>query len=269
LFPQEPQWLVVERDTHAPEQHPWPAAHEEALQTQAVPALLHTGALPPHEAAAQQTWPPPRAATQLPEAHWPAVEHTSPLVRRGRHAMPSQYCVPGSQLAAHEPPHPSAVAAVRHPEHEGVQQLPPLQTWPPAQAFGQEPQCASLVASSASQPLVASASQSSNPAAQTSAHVSATQAGVEAGPEGHASSHAPQCATSARLCSHPFVASPSQSSKPAWQVKPHSAPAQLAFAWAGATQAFPHSPQWSGLVFVSAQLVPQSVRVSPHPLAHA
>ena len=34
------------------------------------------------------------------------------------------------QLAGQVPPHPSGVLAVRHPVQEGVQQAPPLQTWP-------------------------------------------------------------------------------------------------------------------------------------------
>lgn len=268
-MPQLPQLLVVESDTHAPEQQPCPVAHELAVQTHAVPALLQTGVPPPHDEAAQQTRPPPIASTQLPDAHWLAAVHTSPLVRRGRHAVPSQYCAPGSQFGAHEPPHPSLLAAVRHAAHEGVQHVPPLQTWPPAHVLVHEPQCASLVASWASQPLVASASQSAKPASQKIPHDPATQTGDEAGRVGHATSHPPQCATSSRRCSQPFAASPSQSSKPAWQMKLHSPPAQLAFARGGATHALPHSPQWSGLVLVSAQLVPQSMRMSPHPLAHA
>jgi hypothetical protein len=268
-LPQLPQLLVVDSETQAPPQHPWPDPHELPPHTQELPVLLQKGVLPPHEACAQQTRPPPAASTQLPDTHCPPLVHAWPLAWRARQVEPSQYWVLALQFGAHDPPQPSAVADSRHPVHTGVQQLDAVHTCPAPHASPQSPQCALLVRTSTSQPFASLPSQLPKPALHAMPHEPPLQVGVEAGRVGQASPQPPQCATSLRLCSHPFAGLPSQSSKPASHVKPQPPSMQVLVAWAGAVHGLSQPPQWRVLVLVSAQLLPQSVCPEPHPLAHA
>ena len=79
--------------------------------------------------------------------------------------------------------------------------------------------------------------------------------------EGHATPQRPQFAALVeRFTSQPLEATPSQSAKPSLQAKPQAPAAQVARAFAGAAQAFPHAPQWATLVAV---LVSQPLEAVP------
>lgn len=123
-------------------------------------------------------------------------------------------------------------------------QTPLLQTCPEVQAIPHVPQCAPSVPRFTSHPLLASPSQSANPAEQlATVQAPALQAAV-AFARLHTLPHPPQLAGSElTLTSHPSVASPSQSAQPAsHDAIEHVLELHEAVAWAGA-QMFAHAPQ--------------------------
>jgi hypothetical protein len=165
--------------------------------------------------------------------------------------LPSQSLKPGLQVGVHTPA-----------EHA---------TWPFGfrHLFPQPPQSFGLVATSSSQPLFGSPSQSAQPVLQVGWHCPATQL-VEPLAFVQAVSQSPQLATlPVRFASQPFAGSPSQSSKPGLQEAiTHEPPAQAATAF-DSTHALLHAPQCAGLPsrFVSQPLL-GSLSQSPWSGAH-
>lgn len=120
-------------------------------------------------------------------------------------------------------------------------QLPAMQ--PVVQVFPQRPQCAFDVKRLVSQPLLGFPSQSPKPALHAPipqtppVHAPVALAGA------HARPHAPQCMVlDCSPVSHPFPALPSQSPKPALQVKPHIPLAHAGAALPAAGQALGEKP---------------------------
>jgi hypothetical protein len=239
-----------------PSQSPKPAEQVETPQTP--PTQL---GVPP---VVEQTWP------QVPQLLTPVIDVSQPLF-----GLPSQSAKPGAQVGAHVPvpeqlvepwafvqafpqepqfvtvrievsqplasllsqsPHPSVHATIWQPPvaHELVA-LARVQRTP------QPPQLVELV-SGASQPLVASPSQSPKPAAQRATpHAPLTQLGVPAVVE-QILPQVPQLVTLLSDVSQPLAGLPSQSAKPVAHVGTHAPDVQatvpLAF-----VQVLPHAPQ--------------------------
>jgi hypothetical protein len=132
-------------------------------------------------------------------------------------------------------------------------QVPLRQTWPVAQTVPQAPQFrVSLVK------LTHAPAQELVPSGH--AHTPA----VQVAPAGQTVGQLPQWpSSSARFTSHPSLATPLQSAKPAAQVKPHAPAAQVGVALAREGQTLPHIPQPVTLVAV---LVSQPLAASPSQL---
>jgi hypothetical protein len=192
----------------------------------------------------------PKPSAQL-SPHRPAA-HTARAFTAPGHAAPHALQWFTSVVALTHVP-PQRISPVSQPELHAAPVGPRLQRGvPPLQALPQRPQLAVPVRF-ASQPLVASPSQSANPSLQLDAQRPAAQLAVEFAGVGQARPHAPQCV--ALVCvgaSQPLVASPSQSAKSALQANPQRPAAQAALALAGAGHTFPHAPQWVALVCVAA-----------------
>jgi hypothetical protein len=115
-----------------------------------------------------------------------------------------------------------------------------------AHARPQAPQCAALARVSASQPFMASPSQSAKPSLQALTHAPAAQDTAALARGAHGLPQPPQCAVAVRVsASHPSEASALQSPKPAWHRAPQRPAAQVAVALARAGHRAEHSPQWS------------------------
>jgi hypothetical protein len=105
------------------------------------------------------------------------------------------------------------------------------------------PQCVADVERLVSQPLATTPSQLPKPALHVMPHAPDAQVAAPLVAL-HAAPHAPQCVGEvARLVSQPLPATPSQSPKPALQVKPHVPRAQVGVALGRAEHTVPHAPQ--------------------------
>lgn len=276
------------------------AGHGEHSAPQVAALLLLTQA-PPHSCMpVMQTKPqvPPVQVGAAPEGathafpQRPQWESEVPkLLSHPLAAEPSQLPIPALHAKPHAPPSQLGVAllGVGHrllqlPQcatslcglwHEPAQktfgelqmlaQLPPEHTVPTGHATPQAPQCAELVASAASQPLLAIPSQLPKPDEHApSPHPAPVQVALPLGGVGHAASHVPQWATDeARLVSQPLVVTPSQLPNPTMQVNPQVPLPQVAVALGTAGHALPHAPQCSLLV---ARVVSQPLVAAPSQL---
>ena len=108
----------------------------------------------------------------------------------------------------------------------------PMHLWLVPQTRPHPPQFLRSVSVFASQPSAMSPLQSAKNPMHTSPHLDASHRGASpVGAARHAAPHAPQFAALVeRSVSQPFVASPSQSPKPAAQVNPHAPAVQVAAA---------------------------------------
>jgi hypothetical protein len=122
---------------------------------------------------------------------------------------------------------------------------------------------------STSQPSEATALQSPRPAAQVMVHAPIAQ--PAAPPVAlHARPQPPQWATAPLVStSQPLAAAPSQSAKPALQVKPHAPAAQVGVALARAGHTVEQAPQLVALVARLTQRPPQLVSPAAHTSVHA
>jgi len=137
---------------------------------------------------------------------------------------------------------------------------------PGPQTVPQAPQPLASVWRLVSQPFIASPSQLPKPAAQVSPHAPAVQVAVALGPVAHARPQAPQCAALPRVAvSQPFIASPSQSPKPASQVRPQRPAAQVGRALASAGHTLPHAPHSVTSDWRSTHDIPQRVWAAAQP----
>jgi hypothetical protein len=128
------------------------------------------------------------------------------------------------------------------------------------------PQCPAADNRFTSQPLSALPSQSPKPAAQVIRQRPAAQPAAPLGPAGHTFPHAPQwLALVPVFTSQPFVASPSQSAKPAAQVIRHTPITHEGAALGPAAQAFPQRPQSVASDCKSTQVIPHRVCAIPQP----
>jgi hypothetical protein len=142
----------------------------------------------------------------------------------------------------------STVGAVQE-----VMQLPLLHTCPAAQARLQAPQFAGSLATGRSQPLAALPSQFAKPEAQTRVQALDWQTPVALG-RVQLTPQLPQfAALAATLTSQPLSGAPSQSAKPAAQVKPQAPPWQVDVAFARAGQVLPQAPQVVGDSMLASQ----------------
>ena len=107
-----------------------------------------------------------------------------------------------------------------------------MHLWLVPQTRPHPPQFLRSVSVFASQPSAMSPLQSAKNPMHTSPHLDASHRGASpVGAARHAAPHAPQfAALVVRSVSQPFVASPSQSPKPAAQVNPHAPAVQVAAA---------------------------------------
>jgi len=178
------------------------------------------------------------------------AEHTCPAA----HARPQL-----PQLAVSRPRGAHVVPHIVVPT--GQEHAPPLHVPLVGHAVPHAPQCWTLFAVAASQPLAALPSQLAYPAAHAptphapAAHVAVPLAAV------HARLHMPQWVSDVRVStSQPLVAMPSQSAKPALQAPSTHPPAAQVAAALGKLHARPHMPQWVVLVRVSASQPLEMVR---------
>lgn len=214
---------------------------------------------------ARLTHAPPHAVSPTPQESWQReAEQNCPRGHATRHApqlAASRLVFTSHPLAALA----SQLAASRlqtpTPHVPAVQTAVPLAT---AQARSQAPQFPRLVPMLVSHPSSGSALQSANPAPHAMRHRPATHDDVPL-VELQTSPHAPQLrASPVVLTSHPLIALPSQSPKPARQTATvHALATQPAVALANA-QARPQPPQWAGLLAVSTHAPAHSVAPAAH-----
>lgn len=180
--------------------------------------------------------------------------------------------VPGAQL----PPSQQEIGAALQEAQVDVQpvrQAPLRQSACEMHSLPQAPQSVS-VRRSVSHPLPGRPSQSPRSAAQARPQVPPVHVATAPGPPGHALPQLPQVAGSARSASQPLLASPSQSSKPAAQVRLQARAAHDAVAFAPVGQASPQPPQWDTSVRRStsqplAALPSQSSKLGAQVMPHA
>jgi hypothetical protein len=147
------------------------------------------------------------------------------------------------------------------PPEQTLAQAPAEQAVPASQRCPHAPQLALSPLRSASQPLVGLPSQSAKPASQLATAQRPALHEALAWGTAQRSPHPPQCAAlDATKTSQPLRASPSQSLKPASQVTPHMAIAQVATALGPAGQARPQAPQCATL---RASSVSQPLAAAP------
>jgi hypothetical protein len=159
-------------------------------------------------------------------------------------------------------PKPAVHEATRHEPEAHVAE--PFATEQPTP---QPPQCVVLL-SGVSQPLLALPSQLPKPVVQpASAHEPALHAAVPFAYE-HDRPHIPQWLVEVSGVSHPLLALPSQSPKPALHVYLQLEAEHEAVELARAGHALPQEPQWLRSVAVSTQDIPQRTRPPAHPLTH-
>ncbi len=136
-------------------------------------------------------------------------------------------------------------------------------------ALPQAPQWAGAVASSTSQPLAGSPSQSAKPASQVAPQRESSQVAVACGRAGQALRHAPQWAgLAARSTSQPLAAAPSQLPKPVAQTTAHAPLMQAGVELGAAAQVLPQAPQW-GAAEVTSVSQPLLATPSQSPTAVA
>jgi hypothetical protein len=203
--------------THVPAEHPgvpFGVAHTTPQPPQFWTSAL-VGSSQPLLASLSQSLKP---AEHMNE-HIPA-EHAGSAFTGAEQALSHapQFVAEVSRLASQpsittplQSSNPASHAAIPHTpaEHSGVA----FGVW---HAAPQPPQFWTSALVGCSQPVLASPSQSSNPASHTSEHAPAAHTAVPFGPLGQTLSQAPQCKVEvSTLASHPFAAWLSQSSKPA------------------------------------------------------
>lgn len=187
----------------------------------------------------------PLAGTEHARPQAPQLAGAARSVSHPLDGSPSQFANPGLQANPQEPPAHAALALV------GV-----------AQARPHAPQCAALVRTSASHPLLASPSQSAKPARQATPQFPPRQTGVALARAGHVSHRAPQLSTAV---SSAQIAP--QTWNPASQAIPQVPTAQTARPFVGTGQTPSQPPQCCPSVCASMQLIPQRVLATPlHPL---
>jgi len=186
--------------------------------------------------------PPHRVAPLEHEAAQRPPEHTWPEGQTVPHAPQLFESLPSD---AHALPH--------RVDPKGQAQAPAVQVPLAGHARPHMPQCWTLVAVAASQPLAALPSQLAKPAAQVpTPHAPATQVAVPLVAV-QARLHMPQWVRLVRVStSQPLAGLPSQSAKPALQAPIAQVPAAQMAAALGKLHARPHMPQWAALVRVSA-----------------
>jgi hypothetical protein len=202
---------------HAPEEHPgvpFCTSHTTSQPPQFWTSALVGSSHPFAASPSQSPKPAEHVNEHVPEAHagslfagaWQALSHAlqfeADVLRftsQPSSSTPLQSSNPGSHTPSeHTPAEHSAVPFGA--EHTTPQ---PPQFWTSA-----------LVG--CSQPVLASPSQSSNPASHTSEHAPAWHTAIPLGPLKHTFEHAPQWSVDvSMLASHPFAAWLSQSSNPA------------------------------------------------------
>jgi hypothetical protein len=213
-FP-NPTWQTS--TTHAPEEHPGVPFCTEHTTSQ--PPQFWTSALvgssqPFAASPSQLSKPTEHVNEHAPEEHagsafagaWQAFPHAlqfeADVLRftsQPSSATPLQSSNPASHPASEHTP----------AEHSAV-------PFGAEHTFPQPPQFWTSALVGCSQPVLASPSQSSNPASHTSAHAPDWHTAVPFGPLGQTLEHAPQWSVDvSRLASHPFAAWLSQSSNPA------------------------------------------------------
>ncbi len=196
-----------------------------------------------------------KPALQLATPHTPAAQ--LPVALAGLHAMPQPpQWARALRVFTSQPSASMALQSAKPSEHAPRVQTPAVQTAAPLAGAGhappQRPQWAALLRVLTSQPLAAIPSQSPKPVSQdATVHAPAAHPATPLVAE-QAVPHAPQwLVVTASSTSQPLAASPSQSAKPASQVKVHAPIAQALLAWARAGHATPQPPQWLVLVRVS------------------
>jgi hypothetical protein len=189
----------------------------------------------------------PKPALQLARPHTAPTQLATPLAGVGQARLQAPQWRTSARVSTQALLH-STVGAV----HE-VMQVPLLHTCPAPQARPQAPQFAGSLAMGRSQPLAALPSQFAKPEAQTTVHAPDWQTPVALG-RVQLTPQLPQFeALAATLTSQPFAGAPSQSAKPALQVKLQAPPWQVDDALARAGHALPHAPQVAGDSMLASQ----------------
>lgn len=192
----------------------------------------------------------PKCASQVAMWHWPLVHRVVALGKRHPLPHPPQ-CATSLRVSTSQPSSGEPLQLAYDGAHDATSQRPSSQTgvaWAGAHALPQAPQLARVMLVFTSQPLSSRPSQSAEPASQRPMrHTPAAHCAVALA-RSHTRPHAPQLAGLLEVStSHPLVASPSQSAKPAAQPPKAHTPSRHTPTALGQAQRTGQVPQWSAL----------------------